>query len=182
MLNRNKKIVITGGPGSGKSTLLEALKKKGYVCFEEVSRDLIDKGKKQGMENYFKEDPIAFSEVLFKARLADYKAASEHSYIADKPYLFFDRGLSDVTAYLATLNIFKNEWETIAQQYPYDRVVFLPPWEAIYHTDEQRMESFSKAKELSAALYQNYKKYHTEILLLPIGTVEERMEILLNKL
>ena len=182
MLNRNQKIVLTGGPGSGKSTLLEALKESGYLCYKEVSRDVIEQGKEQGMENYFLEDPLVFSEALFNARLNDYKKASELSFKADKPYIFFDRGLSDVTAYLATLNIFQKEWEAVAQEHLYDKVIFLPPWKEIYHTDEQRMESYAKAEELSAALYKSYEKQHRDILILPKGNLEERMEILLSSL
>ena len=52
-MERNLKVVITGGPGSGKSSLIAALKKKGHLCYKEFSRQLIDDGKKRGMENFF---------------------------------------------------------------------------------------------------------------------------------
>ncbi|MEC7173627.1 MAG: AAA family ATPase, partial [Bacteroidota bacterium] len=47
-LIENKKIVISGGPGSGKTTLVNLLKDKGYRCFEEFSRILIDRAQKSG--------------------------------------------------------------------------------------------------------------------------------------
>lgn len=46
-------MVISGGPGSGKTTLLALLKQAGYDCFEEISREIINAGKAQGLENYF---------------------------------------------------------------------------------------------------------------------------------
>ena len=33
------KILITGGPGTGKTTLVDELRKKGYVCSEEIVRN-----------------------------------------------------------------------------------------------------------------------------------------------
>ncbi|PID68155.1 MAG: hypothetical protein CR968_03115, partial [Flavobacteriia bacterium] len=36
-----QRYIITGAPGSGKSSLLEALKLRGYHCFDEVSRLII---------------------------------------------------------------------------------------------------------------------------------------------
>jgi len=35
-----KKIVLIGGPATGKTTLIDALKTKGYHCFEEISRQV----------------------------------------------------------------------------------------------------------------------------------------------
>ena len=35
------RIVITGSSGSGKTTLINALREKGYFCFEESTRKLI---------------------------------------------------------------------------------------------------------------------------------------------
>ena len=34
-------IIITGGPGAGKTSLLDALARRGYMTFPEVSRSLI---------------------------------------------------------------------------------------------------------------------------------------------
>ena len=61
-LIENKKIVISGGPGSGKTTLINLLKDKGYPCFEEFSRILIDRARKTGENNIFKSRPLFFSE------------------------------------------------------------------------------------------------------------------------
>ena len=47
------KIVISGGPGGGKTTIINALKELGYFCYDEISRDLIDKGKKNHGHNLF---------------------------------------------------------------------------------------------------------------------------------
>ena len=33
--------IITGAPGTGKTTIINALKKEGYSCAEEISRELI---------------------------------------------------------------------------------------------------------------------------------------------
>ena len=45
------KIVISGGPGGGKTTIINALNQLGYFCYDEISRDLIEKGIKSGKQN-----------------------------------------------------------------------------------------------------------------------------------
>ena len=40
MQEKQHKIVLIGGPATGKTTILKALKKKGFHCFEEVSREI----------------------------------------------------------------------------------------------------------------------------------------------
>ena len=46
------KIVISGGPGGGKTTIINALKQLGYFCYDEISRDLIEKGIESGKQIY----------------------------------------------------------------------------------------------------------------------------------
>ena len=182
MIKRNLKVVITGGPGTGKSTLLEALKVRGFRCFEEVSRDLIEEGNKKGMANYFLEAPLAFSEALFEGRFAQYQTAKNLPFQAPKPFVFFDRGLLDVVAYLESLGQENNPLKNKARNYPYDRVVFLPPWKKIYHKDAQRLEEFEQAEKLSKALWNTYSREGVDPFVLPPGTVNERVEALLNYL
>ena len=182
MIQRNLKVVITGGPGTGKSTLLEALEARGFRCFEEVSRSLIEEGKKKGMTNYFLEAPMAFSDALFEGRTAQYQAAENLPFQALKPIVFFDRGLLDVIAYLESLGQENTPLKNKARNYPYDRVVFLPPWKKIYHKDAQRLEEFEQADKLSQALWNTYSQEGVDPFVLAPGTVNERVEKLLNHL
>ena len=61
-----KKILITGGPGTGKTSLVDKLKKNGYLCSEEIVRDLTLKKRDEGIDQYFLKDPLAFSIKLFR--------------------------------------------------------------------------------------------------------------------
>ena len=39
-MSKLKKIVLTGGPSSGKTSIIKNLKKLGFLCFDEVAREL----------------------------------------------------------------------------------------------------------------------------------------------
>ena len=60
-----KKILITGGPGTGKTSLVNELKNNGYLCSEEIVRDLTIKKRDEGVDQYFLTDPLVFSIKLF---------------------------------------------------------------------------------------------------------------------
>ncbi len=96
----NKKIVISGGPGSGKTTLINLLINNGYHCFEEFSRSVIDAGKAKGIQNFFETEPLIFSEIIFQERKKQYLSAPKIDHLSVFPYVFFDRGLHDIIAYL----------------------------------------------------------------------------------
>ena len=53
-----QKIVITGGPGTGKTTLLHSLKKRGFHCMDEISREITLKARKNGIEHLFLKNPL----------------------------------------------------------------------------------------------------------------------------
>lgn len=181
-MDRNQLIVITGGPGSGKSKLLETLQNDGFTCFEEISRQVIDKGKALGMTNYFLTSPIAFSKELFEGRKQQYQEATALAYQPEKPFVFLDRGLPDVVAYLEAMNEKTDTWQKELDQFQYDRVVFLPPWEAIYQQDEQRMETFERAQALSEQLWQTYQKTYPDLITLEPGSLIDRASALLKAL
>ena len=48
-----KKIVLIGGPGTGKTSVLKQLKRTGFFCIEEISREITIKAQKEGIEQLF---------------------------------------------------------------------------------------------------------------------------------
>ncbi|MGC6422340.1 MAG: AAA family ATPase [Flavobacteriaceae bacterium] len=181
-MKRNLLIAITGGPGTGKSKLIETLQDHGYTCFEEISRHVIDKGKQLGMHNYFLESPQAFSKELFEGRKQQYSQANSLAYRPNKPFIFLDRGLPDVIAYLEMQGIEKPDWNKELSDCRYDRIIFLPPWEAIYKQDSQRMEPYERAVKISKQLWKTYSRYYSDLQVLDPGTLQERVTALINSL
>ena len=174
-INKNKKIVITGGPGSGKSTLIELLEMYGYFCFKEFSRSLIQKTKNEGKENYFKSKPLEFSRLIWKKRTEQLIEANEMEFKKDKPFVFFDRGIHDVIAYLDFIRQSYIHNEFRPENNTYEIAILLPPWEEIYINDFQRLESFEEANGLYHQIKKTYKAFNIPIIEIPIGTAEDRI-------
>jgi len=172
-----KRIVITGGPGSGKTSLIHHLQKLGYPVMHEISREIILEARKSGTEQLFLEDPILFSEKLLKGRFNQYEEASSIS----SPLLFYDRGLVDIVAYLDYAGTdYPQKFIDLCNEHRYDRVFVLPPWEEIYHSDNERYESYSQATSIYNMLKSSYEKFGYIIREIKPGTIEERVEQILN--
>lgn len=174
-----KRIVITGGPGSGKTSLINYLEKEGYPVMHEISRDVILEAQKEGIDQLFLENPILFSEKLLEGRLKQFHDGKN----CDTPILFYDRGMPDVTAYMDFVNThYPENFIKTCLQYKYDEIFVLPPWESIYEQDNERYESFEQAEKIFDFLKNGYKNYGYKINEVPVGAIEERVEIILNKL
>lgn len=137
-------------------------------------------GKEKGKENFFAEDPLAFSRFLWEGRKKQYKQALEVIPATNKEeLLFFDRGLADVTAYLRHSDSPMLQWENTLKEYPYDHVFLVAPEASIYHQDESRMESFEEAMSLHAAVKKNYEELGP-VIDVPFLPPEERCEFILK--
>jgi len=174
-----KKIVITGGPSTGKTSLIKYLIKEGHQCMNEISRQVTIEAQKEGIEQLFLTDPLLFSQKLIEGRLKQFLATKD----LKKTFLFYDRGLPDVTAYMD----FKNEkypdsFVNICTNNRYDTVFLLPPWKEIYQQDNERYESFEEAQEIYYYLVKGYQKYGYDILEVPTGNVKNRTHFILEKL
>jgi predicted ATPase len=166
-----KKIVITGGPGSGKTVLIKHLQDLGYNCMHEISRSITIEAQRQGIEQLFLKDPLLFSEKLMKGRLKQFQASLK----SEGPYLFFDRGLPDVTAYMDyKLTNYPFHFDELCNLHRYDSVFLLPPWEDIYEQDNERYETFEEAKQIYRFLIGGYKKYNYVINEVPSSSIESR--------
>jgi predicted ATPase len=176
---QNKKIVITGGPGTGKSSVIKNLEQKGHVCLHEVSREITAAAQKQGINQLFLEKPILFSEKLQEARIQQHQQSDKIS----GNFIFFDRGLPDVVAYMDYYNTsYPSKFTEACQKYKYQKVFLLPPWIEIYRNDGERYESFEQALLIHEFLKRSYLSYgYKPIEVLP-DSVENRSYFILNNL
>ena len=174
-INKNKKVVITGGPGSGKSTLIELLEMNGYFCFKEFSRSLIQNSKNEGEENYFKSKPIEFSRLIWERRIEQLIEVSKIEFKKDKPFVFFDRGIHDVIAYLDFIgqSYIQNEFKL--ENNTYEIAILLPPWKEIYINDFHRSESFEEANGIYHQIKKTYEAFNIPILEIPTGRAKDRI-------
>jgi len=173
------KIVLTGGPGTGKTTIMKQLDTLGHVCQHEISRQIILEGQKNGIEQLFLEDPLAFSQALFKGRKSQFLEVTA----AMNYPVFFDRGLPDVVAYMDYLNQQSPEkFLKDLATHRYDHVFILPPWQAIHVQDNERYESFEQGQKIHHFIVNRYENLGYRPIEVPVGTVDERTEFILNHL
>ena len=168
------RIVLTGSPSSGKTSLLQQLQTAGYMCFEEVSREIIQESIDNNTDVNPWENLPAFSQKVFTDRLQQYQDAS--------PGInFYDRSLVDVLAYLSINN---NEvdvhMQDAVQQNTYNLVFIARPWKDIFVNDAQRLESWEDALIVDKALSITYSNYGYKLVDLPKATVMERVDFILH--
>jgi len=171
-------IVITGGPGSGKTTLINALRRQGFFCLDEVSREITENARKSGIDQLFLEQPLLFSEKLLEARLNQFEEAKKH-----QTDFFLDRGVPDILAYMHYIgDPYPSHFIEVTKRCNYNIVFILEPWEDIYRQDSHRYENFEQAKLIYHHLNETYKAYGFQPIIVYKGSVESRINFILNEL
>lgn len=174
-----QKIVLIGGPGTGKTTVINALKNKGFYCFEEVSRAVTLKAQKDGIEQLFLTEPLLFSEMLLKGREEQFLNADKRK----EQIVFFDRGIPDVHAYM---NYFKTAYPDLylekSKAYKYTIIFHFSPWEEIHTTDNERYETFEESVKIDTFLIDAYTELGYNLINVPFGSVKERTDFIIKSL
>ena len=167
-----KKILITGGPSTGKTSLVSELKKHGFYCFDEISRELTQRMRNKGIEQYFLNNPIQFSRELFKLRFKQYEQKVDNF-----NFQVYDRGPIDVLAYLdfKTIEI-PNDLINKSRVISYDHIFILRPWEDIYVNDSERYETFIECINIHKSLLKTYKNFDLDLIDVPNSSIEERIK------
>src|SRR5690606_31172979 len=139
-------VLLIGGPGTGKSTLIDVLSKRGYVCYPEISRQVILEAQQQGIDQLFLEQPILFSQKLLEGRIKQHQNALQEQ----ESIVFIDRGIPDVLAYLHYIGDtnYPDEFDSAVKEHQYTKLFVLPIWEEIYNSDNERYENLEQAKRI----------------------------------
>ncbi len=172
-------VVIIGGPGTGKTTIIDGLITKGYCCYPEISREVTMEAKKQGIEQLFLENPLLFSELLLEGRKKQFQNAIAEPH----QVVFLDRGIPDVLAYMHYIgDSYPAFFDQACREHSYSKIFILPPWEEIYVSDDERYENFEQAKLIYNHLTETYQTYGYQLIEVPKGTVDERIDFILKQL
>jgi len=172
-----KRILLIGSPGSGKTTILSELGKRGYICFQEVSREIILEAQNRGIKQLFLTNPEEFNQKLLSGRIAQFNACTD----LENNFVFIDRGLPDIIAYNEYISVESSpEAVTASEKYIYDFVFMFPAWKKIFKNDNERYESFEEAIKIQDNLKNTYTKLGYEVCEVPTGDVSDRANYILN--
>ena len=171
---------ITGGPASGKTTLLEGLEQQGYPFVEEVARRIIkDQVANRGLALPWA-DKQAYADRMWQESIDAYSLA-EIDY-ADQA-CFFDRGILDTIAYMIMEDLqFPRNYIKVLNSITYKKVFILPPWIEIFEQDSERKQSWQEAVITYNALKEFYIQHGYTPIEVPTGTVEDRIDFILEAL
>lgn len=174
-----KKVVITGGPGTGKTSIINYLKDSGFLCYDEISRQVTLQARKDGIEQLFLTEPLLFSDKLLEGRTQQFNDAAKES----ENIVFLDRGLPDVIAYMDYIgDTYPNRFAAACKSYLYDAVFILAPWQEIFTSDSERYESFEEAIEIHHHLLDTYKRFGYHLIDVPFGSVKNRSDFIIDSL
>jgi predicted ATPase len=146
----NGRYILTGGPGAGKTTLLEALSRCGFATVPESARAVIAGRLARGLSP--RPEPIEFAQTILARDMANYRDAPDVA--------IFDRSMVDALGMLfAAGAVTRVELADFLERYPYNRTAFLlPPWQAIYHPDAERDQTY----EESVAVFESISRWYAE--------------------
>lgn len=174
-----KKVVIAGGPGTGKTTIINELKKRSFICYDEISRQITLQAREEGIEQMFLTDPILFSQKLLDGRIQQFKDAVTET----KDVVFLDRGIPDVIAYMDFIgDTYPNHFVEACNNHKYDNIFVLAPWQEIFTSDNERYENFEEAIKIHDHLLETYKRFGYNLIDVPFGNVESRANFILESL
>ncbi|CED57150.1 putative uncharacterized protein [Aliivibrio wodanis] len=172
-------IVFTGGPGSGKTTVINELKARNFFCSEEVGRKVIQTQVTQKSDALPWANKEAFRDLMLKFEIASYQYHQSQNSL-----VFFDRGIIDILGYSNLEKIkLSDELTSAISNFKYHSKVFIfPPWKEIFTNDSERKQDFAVAVNTYNEMVLAYEKSGYEIIEVPFGTVNERIDFILVNL
>lgn len=177
VVQANQRYVLTGGPGVGKSTLIVELQKHGYQTIPETYALLFEQAVKSNSLEAFFADPVKLYDNLLAEQLKWELA------LDPKVPAFLDRSAIDIIAFGDYFKVpLSQEFRAQAAR-EYDLIFFLEPLPCnLYEQCAQRKETREEAKKMHELIWATYIQagYQPHQLIdVPYGTVQERVEFIL---
>src|SRR5690606_35154946 len=114
-----------------------------------------------------------FTHLMLEASAKSYSSVPQNN----SDMYFFDRGILDTICYANIIGLdISAEMESMGKNYLYNSKVFiLPPWLEIYHTDNERKQTWEEAATTFTKMKETYLNYGYEIIEVPRDSVENRV-------
>lgn len=170
--------IITGGPGFGKTALAEELHRNNYLCSGEFARDIIEGQQNKGGDLLPWVQPKQFQQAVLQLRIDFFESVPDHC------LAFADRGIPDQLAFARYRGFGSPEiLKRSVEQYRYAHQVFVtPPWPDIFVRDAIRKETLEEAILIHQAIIDTYSELNYQIVELPLASVKERMNFIIQTL
>jgi len=171
---------ITGGPGVGKTNLLNALETR-YQVVPEVAREIIKEQMSTGGDALPWKNKTLYTDLMLARSIESYQEVLSMDLNA---VFFFDRGVLDTLCYAEMIGYgISPQMDLIARNLRYQSKVFiLPPWKAIYTTDNERKQTWEEAVYTYKRMRSIYEKYGYEVIDVPPDTIENRKNFVLAEI
>lgn len=176
MNSHSRHFIITGPPGTGKSSVIKVLANHGFECHYEVARQIIKENQDNNLDVFPWLNMRQFSDMVYDRMRHLYELKHHES-------CFYDRSVVDLIGYMNIAGeVAPDRYAELALEVGFNKkVFFLPAWEDIYTTDEQRKETYEEAVEIGDALHEAYSKLGFEVVDVPFHSVERRAAFILKE-
>lgn len=166
--------ILAGPPGAGKTTLLQQLSTTVSVM-PEYARRVLAFERKTGGRATGDQNPALFVQRMRETAIADYDAALGLT--------VFDRGLPDLLAFCAHYGISDGHVREAIESRRYAvNVFFLPAWEEIYKTDDERVLDFRGAAAFGALIQTAYEQSGYRLIHVPKASISDRAAFIRDRI
>lgn len=172
-VKRTNWCVFTGAPCSGKSSVIDGLADRGHPVVPEAARAFIDNRLAQGYTlSEAKADILAFERhILYE------KVRIENDLSADR-MVFLDRAVPDSIAYFQLEGLDIAEPLKLSRAVRYAKVFLFD--RLMFAKDAVRSETHSLAVRIESLLADSYAMLGYDIIRVPLMSIAQRIEFVLN--